>query len=1100
MSIPSQDTYAALGLPLTVIGGGASYLSTFSTFTVSSMNVNNLTAVNINSLFTSTQTLEANDGFVTTFSSLTADISTLTTDFFSTNIMEAEEAYISSLSTNAIYLDGSLLTTVGSELLLNGIPIATTSNISSLADWSYDPAISTVNMNGNDIINALLISTTSLNAGSVLATNLVCQDISTFTLTAFSTIHAISSISSSVLEVQSATVSSLVAGADSVSSLTVSSINGSPFVPFQIISTFDTASISSLAISTINGIAYPQNISTIDSGSFSSLTVSTINGEPFPQNISTQSSLTVSSINGVAFPQNISTIDNGSISSLTVSSINGTVFPQSLPDVSLWANYPAVSSVVVNNQNILADKGTNVTEQSAVNILAQNGRNGEITLNAKAGYLGASGGVVNVIADGGQTGIGLYGAVNITANPGLTGAIGSGGLVNITAVSATALSNLTSAVKISAGGVNSYAGVIPSFGSVFGYNFIYGSLGVSLCAGLPPSGFQIPGTTYIYGTTGIALNSDVYATRFYPYWDGLTAPADILISGRTTISGSASVKLSNVTNIFMDSGAISGVNTINGSSYPPLIPSTIEGVIGISTNFGTVSSVVEFVAGNQLGITTDLPNNTLTFSIPTNFTASTILTNPLGFVSTGLVIADDMVASSISVSTITDLASINGTAFPPGGPGNIVFNGGGSIDANTGLSYDGVSSIINGVNGNFLTLDDSFGNMFMTATTGSCAIAAGGGSVNVSVDGSIVLDAGTVNPSVLATGNLVPNGVFNLGSASQIWQSVYTPSIIGGNDQSINLDTSQSIILSTSQCAMNIYGIAPLIAVSADFIATASTFNLGAPGIPWNNLSVSTINGEAYFPFSGSLSTIKNGTAFANIDASGLIFIDNSDAVSGTQYINMDYTGVSVVAQGNLLLRGDTTSKILIDGNIDDLAITGGGGQSINLGVAGSIIISTATCGLNIYGATPLVTVSSDFLPTASTFNLGSASIPWNNLNVSTVNGQAATAFAASWANFPAGATIDAGGYSITNVTTITTGAVVQPCIQYGTATTSVPGTVTITLTTEYASATYSAIITPLDSAFPTLVPSVANRTTTSFDIKGDGSTDYQWVTFGSVY
>jgi hypothetical protein len=663
------------------------------------------------------------------------------------------------------------------------------------------------------------------------------------------------------------------------------SINGSPF---QIISTFDTASISSLAISTINGAAFPQNISTIDTGSFSSLTVSTINGEPFPQNIST--------------------IDNGSISSLSVSSINGATFPQSLPDVSLWANYPALSSVVVNNQNILADKGTNVTEQSAVNILAQNGRNGEITLNAKAGYLGASGGVVNVIADGGQTGIGLYGAVNITANPGLTGAIGSGGLVNITAVSATAFSNLTSAVKISAGGVNSYAGVIPSFGSVFGYNFTYGSLGVSLCAGLPPSGFQIPGTTYIYGTTGIALNSDVYATRFYPYWDGLTAPADISINGRTTISGSASVKLSNVTNMFMDSGAISGVNTINGSSYPPLIP---EGVIGISTNFGTVSSIVEFVAGNQLGITTDLPNNTLTFSIPTNFTASTILTNPLGFVSSGLVIADGIVASSISVSTI---------------------------------------------------------------------------------------------------------------------------------------------------------------------------------------------NGEPYLPFSGSLSTIKNGTAFANIDASGLIFIDNSDAVSGFQYINMDYTGVSIRAQGNLLLEGDTTSKILIDGSIDDLTITGGGGQSINLGFAGSIIISTATCGLNIYGATPLVTVSSDFLPTLSSFNLGSASIPWNNLNVSTVNGQDATAFAASWANFPAGATIDAGGYSITNVTTITTGAVVQPCIQYGTATTSVSGTVTITLTTEYASAAYSAIITPLDSAFPTLVPSVANRTTTSFDIKGDASTDYQWVTFGSVY
>ena len=137
-SIASQDSFVNLTTSYWAKNGGIGSQSTFSTVTISTANIDNATIADINNLFLSTQ------------------------------IIEAEEAFISSISTFGIYLDGSLLTTAGPDLLLNGVPIATTSNISSLADWSYDPAISTLNMNGNSSINGALTSTNIIQAGSGL--------------------------------------------------------------------------------------------------------------------------------------------------------------------------------------------------------------------------------------------------------------------------------------------------------------------------------------------------------------------------------------------------------------------------------------------------------------------------------------------------------------------------------------------------------------------------------------------------------------------------------------------------------------------------------------------------------------------------------------------------------------------------------------------------------------------------------------------------------------------------------------------------------------------------------------------------------------------
>ena len=116
-----------------------------------------------------------------------------------------------------------------------------------------------------------------------------------------------------------------------------------------------------------------------------------------------------------------------------------------------------------------------------------------------------------------------------------------------------------------------------------------------------------------------------------------------------------------------------------------------------------------------------------------------------------------------------------------------------------------------------------------------------------------------------------------------------------------------------------------------------------------------------------------------------------------------------------------------------------------------------------------------------------------------------ASANASTWSTYLATQTVDMNGNSlnlngaaISNVTTITTGAVVQPCVQYGTDTTDNAGSVRITLAASYSNASYTALITPLDNFNPGPF-GVRNRTTTTFDILGDQNADYQWATFGTV-
>ena len=556
MSVNSQDTYVNILTPLSIIGSGGSVVSTFSTIFISSASVDYLNVVELNNFSLSSQ------------------------------IVEAEELYASTISTLALNLDNSLLTTVGTELLLNGIPLATTSNISSLSDWALDPAVSTLNMNGNSSINGSLTSTNVINAGSGLIGSLVCNSISTNTLTVQSTIHVVSTLSSLQIEAQS--------------------------------------------------------------GIFSS-------------------------INGIQFPQGISSFNSASVSSLTVSSINNISYPPPNSDVSQWANFRALSTITGGagatddlnlratrflnanavGVNVVVDEGANIAAPASFNVTAQNGNRGNISLTANPGFGG------------------VFGQIGLTANGGTVLGVGTGGLIELTANTPLGtLCNATSAIKFSAAGINSYAGAVPSVGSLLGYNFIYGTLGVNLCAGLPPLLPNTAGTTYLYGSAGITLGSQtntasditqssgggLFTTLVTGYWPGgIFSPSNLVIRGRQIpVYGNSYVQLCNVDILSFDSGArkaITGVSTINGAAYPPPAGSVPSDLV-VSTlvsrdSVGTLALSVSSINGGSypppappVVIPSDLVVSTLT--------ASTSVTAPL-----------------ISVSTLVNISTINGASYPP---------------------------------------------------------------------------------------------------------------------------------------------------------------------------------------------------------------------------------------------------------------------------------------------------------------------------------------------------------------------------------------------------------------------------------------------------
>lgn len=275
---------------------------------------------------------------------------------------------------------------------------------------------------------------------------------------------------------------------------------------------------------------------------------------------------------------------------------------------------------------------------------AKNGSGGEIDIHAESSITGSIGGKVTITADGGNTGGFVYGGlVEITAN--------SGGILP---------TGFTSAIKMSGASILSYAGAVSPFASLAGFNFVYGTGGVNICAGTPPILPNVPGSVYLTGDIGVLGSSGGVRIKQGLSVDWITP---LPLNGDLVISGNPAgdkVQLSNVRSVAMqgditglgnltmtgniggvstismsNTGAITGVNTINGFPYNP---------VRNWANFPAIGSVD--MSANSI-------SNTTTYKLKT--------TNPG---SNGIGITEN--APFLGFGTYTCAGTINGTEAPNG--------------------------------------------------------------------------------------------------------------------------------------------------------------------------------------------------------------------------------------------------------------------------------------------------------------------------------------------------------------------------------------------------------------------------------------------------
>lgn len=568
---------------------------------VSTLTADNIFAKNISSLALQTGDFKASQGLISSFratdyiSTATFDADRVDAHTVSSMNLEANFAFISeatvlggfisSLTTNNIVLDGNSIDTggagAGATLLLNGFPIVTTalSSFSSLSDWAYFPAASTLQMAMNSISNAGNIQCMNINSQNIYNALTVQTDTLSALTNLTSPSGLITTLRGTNFSTVNATTSNLTVGVGAtIPSLNTTSVSGN-------VGTFQGLSSLTLSTGTINGQSYAP---TSNWSQFAATSAVNMNG------------FALSNTTGQTF--SITPTSN-----IVITASNG----------NLVANYPI--TLTAGDVSITADSGADVGGNATVNVVAQNGNRGRVNITANPGFAGVQGEVA-ITANGGTTPLG----------------VGLGGKIDIVANTPIGLSNLTSVVNLNAAGINSYAGAIPPLASAAGFQFIYGTGGVNIASGLPPFLPNTVGTTYIYGTLGVEIPSQAYMSGIEPYWDGLTTPPDLNITGRFIIPNLAQVclNLSNVRNLDFQSNVTTYMSNCDNISM------SANGSITTSNLVTTVGTL------GTSGFTT-LNGTTINSSaVNTNtVVASNSVTSPL--VST----------NKVNLSTINDFAS-----------------------------------------------------------------------------------------------------------------------------------------------------------------------------------------------------------------------------------------------------------------------------------------------------------------------------------------------------------------------------------------------------------------------------------------------------------
>lgn len=418
---------------------------------------------------------------------------------------------------------------------------ATTANLPDIAQWSLYPAISTINMNGYNIVGGNTINFSTINVISCIAGVL---DLDGNNLTTAGQellfngqpLATVSSVTSNITGWSLyPAISTILADNNAITGVTniqLSSINGQVYPPPVPLPTWISTATSQLDMSNY-GIT---NISSLTG-------VSSINGSVYPP-ISPSSWVSTATSSLDMGPYNIA------VSSITgISSLNGSAFPGPVADVSLWANYVASSNVTIPNKdlNMTTTTAGISYNKASLNANVQFGDPTNVPLrpdfdaycgNITFGGLATPLTTMNVNSIGGinltsATGVNVTGGGTVTVSGGGGVAVSGGGGVTVGGLGGVAITG-AGAISVAAGGVSVAGGGVAITAGGLAINAGLTEIGT---IGGPGGGLNVFGSDISMIPVG-AITAEIYTEYLKSY------------SGTNTMQ-------------------ITGVSTINGTAYPP---------------------------------------------------------------------------------------------------------------------------------------------------------------------------------------------------------------------------------------------------------------------------------------------------------------------------------------------------------------------------------------------------------------------------------------------------------------------------------------------------------------------------------------------------
>lgn len=433
---PSLETYPTSGYSY-FSANGSSGASNWSLFpALSNVDMAGYSILNGNAIGVST--VNANNIFT---NALTA--SNITTNTITTSSITASVAYISTVNTQSLVLDGNTLTTAGEELLFNGEPLATVSTISTnVASWALYPALSTIFANDNNVTGVKDIQLSTINGQPFITPS---------SITTWSQFPATSEVNFAQYNLNN-----------------VSTINGSPYITGSASawSAFPATQTVNMAANSLNDVA---GINLSNTGTQALLTagagnVLNVNGVPVSGG-SASAWATFPATSNVTIPDkdlNMTTTAPGV--SYNTANLNANVVIGNTGQAPLRPDFTAYCGTV--------SLGGLANPLTAMNVYSL----GSVGINSASGISVAGGGGVSISGAGG---VAVTGLGALALNGGNVEIAGAGGV----------FVNGTGAITVTAGGV-----------------FVNGG-GVSVAAGgcaITAGGLSVAGGAVTIGTAGLA--------------------------------------------------------------------------------------------------------------------------------------------------------------------------------------------------------------------------------------------------------------------------------------------------------------------------------------------------------------------------------------------------------------------------------------------------------------------------------------------------------------------------------------------------------------------------------------------------------------------